>query len=134
MKSLLNVFPALAVALLMTACTAPKQPQIPQTPVSVERALEATLDKMDDMVEDETEVNTELDAALDTLEDELDSALNGGVEITIDEAPIVDATQPEATPSEVVAEEAVTPLETEADSANENAQEDELIDQPIIIE
>lgn len=150
MRSFLTLFPALALALLLTACGAPEQPQMPKTPVSVERALNEamqqnqTTDGMDDM-NGSNEVNVELDAALETLQSELDAALSGDIEIEINEP----AAEPEVVNEVQVEVEAETNAEPNPETISEETattdqggqvdtetqiEAEELIDQPIIIE
>lgn len=154
MKSSLTLFPALALALLLTACGAPNQPRVPQTPISVERVLNETIqqdqlnNEMGDM-NDSNEVNVELDAALDTLESELTAALNGDIEMEINEVLVEEVLEPEVmtevevkaqaetnaepNPEPIIEENITTDTDGQVDIEAQN-EEEELIDQPIIIE
>lgn len=130
MKKFLTLLPAVAVALVLTACSDLPQPQIPETPKSVERALQKAIaedaevttevETMEAAELSDEDVTIELDAALDGLEADLDAAL-----VSEDEA------QTEGENTEVDAE-ASAQIEETPEAVNEG--EEEVIDEPIIIE
>lgn len=140
------MLPALAIALLLTACGGVPQPVVPQTPPSVERALQeaiatdaATTTEEESMEADELQgedINVELDEALDALENELDETLNEEAAADAEQAELEAQQQQEA---EAAADPEPEAAQDATDDAGQIAEEDagqdeELIDQPIIIE